>query len=172
MMERGNHKLATSPQNGQKLIVNYTKEVGHGWMLPIPKKNLYKITGAVVFPIRIAVQHTVNADGRKIMKRRTTHDVIFSPPSNLSVNNQIIRDFLEECFYLHYLLCVLHIIHITKMSHTLICIFLIKIDLDSTYRRLYVAARMALLTITILKILRTFCFAYLLECPMVQMITH
>ena len=152
MVERGNHKSATTPKlNEETLLKNYDNEVAHGWMLPIPKDKVQKLDGAAVIPVGVALQHTIDAEGNRITKRRTTHDATFSPPSTLSVNNRMLRDLLSECFYGHCLIRCLHMIHIMRVNHPLVCIYLIKVDLDAAYRRLHVAARMALLTITVIK---------------------
>ena len=73
------------------------------------------------------------------------------PPSKKSVNERMLRDLLTEYFYGYCLLRILHAIHAMRLKHPLICILLIKIDLDAAYRRLHVTAKMALLTITIIK---------------------
>ena len=84
------------------------------------------------------------------MKRRTTHDASFPPPSTLSVNHRMIRELLTECFYGHCLLRVLHNIHTMRVKHPKLRILLLKLDLDTSYQRLHVTTLMALLTITVI----------------------
>ena len=152
MILRGNHKSAQVPvENAATLLSNYEKEVENGWMLPIPSRCLSKLKGAAVIPVGVHTQYTINECGERKVKRRTTHDASFAPPSNKSVNERMQRDLLTECFYGYCLLRILHAIHAMRISHPLICILLIKIDLDAAYRRLHVTAKMALLTITIIK---------------------
>ena len=152
MIQRGNHKSAQTPSaNASTLISNYQKEVENGWMLPIPAKCLRKLKGAAVIPVGVSTQYTIDAEGQRKIKRRTTHDASFEPPSNKSVNDRLLRDLLTECYYGHCLLRILHTIHVMRLRHPLLCILLIKIDLDAAYRRLHVTAAMAVLTITIIK---------------------
>ena len=152
MMKRGNHKSAQIPEiNAQTLMKNYTKEVKHGWMLPIPKRVLHKLKGASVIPVGVATQFTIDDKGNRVVKRRTTHDASFPPPSKNSVNNRLIKDLLVDCQYGHCLLRVLHNIHVMRLTYPHLMILLIKYDLDAAYRRLHLTALMALLTITIIK---------------------
>ena len=151
MIRRGNHKSALEKVNAQKLFANYTAEVERGWMLPLPVKCLSKTNGAAVIPVGVHTQLTIDSDGRRKIKRRTTHDASFSPPSTHSVNNRLIRELLTECFYGHCMMRILHGIHIMRFHHPLIRILMLKIDLDAAYRRIHVTAKMALLTITIIK---------------------
>ena len=75
--------------NTQTLYDNYTKEVKHGWMLPIPKHSLTKLKGAAVIPVGVATQFTIDDKGNRKVKKRTTHDASFPPPTNQSVNNRL-----------------------------------------------------------------------------------
>ena len=151
MIDRGNHKSATQKENNPTLVKNYDNEVKHGWMLPVTIESLNRIKGAAVIPIGVAQQSSIDADGNKYTKRRTTHDASFPPPSGKSINNRLVRELLEPCFYGHCLIRFLHAIHQMRLHHPQIRILLIKIDLDAAYRRLHVTAKMAVLTITILQ---------------------
>ena len=152
MMGRGNHKSAKTPTaNAKTLKKNYQKEVAHGWMLPIPKNKLLKMEGASAIPVGVAIQHTVDCDERRIVKRRTTHDATFSPPSTKSINNRMVKELLAECYYGHCLIRILHRIHSMRVRHPKLRILLLKIDLDAAYRRIHVTAKMAMLAVTIIE---------------------
>lgn len=99
MIERGNHKSAL--MNTQTLDDNYTKEVNHGWMLPILKHSLTILKGAALIPVGVATQFTIDNKGNRKVKKRTTHDASFPPPSNQSVNNRLIKELLVGYFYGH-----------------------------------------------------------------------
>ena len=120
-------------------------------MLPITIESLKKLKGAAVIPVGVASQFSINDKGQQITKRRTTHDATFPPPSEQSINNRMIRDLLADCFFGHCLLRILHQIHIMRLTHPSVCIFLSKLDIDAAYRRIHVTARMAMLAITIIK---------------------
>ena len=151
MIAKGNHKSSSHPDNHPTLLDNYEKEVKMGWMLPVTFESVMKIKGAGVIPVGVAQQFTIDNDGERIIKRRTTHDASFPPPSNKSINQRMLRDLLEPCYYGHCLLRILHSIHKMRFIHPTIRIFLIKLDLDAAYRRLHVVAEMAVLAITIIK---------------------
>ena len=68
MIERGNHKSATTPDVIPTLLKNYTKEVKHGWMLPITLESVAKIKGAGVIPIGVAQQQSIDEKRGKIYK--------------------------------------------------------------------------------------------------------
>ena len=151
MIAQGNHKSATTPAVAQTLLKNYTKEVEHGWMLPVTLESVAKIKGAGVIPIGVAQQHTIDEKGKRYTKYRTTHDASFPPPSEQSINDRLIKSTLYPCYYGHYLIRILHLIHKMRLTHPRIRIFITKIDLDAAYRRIHVVTRMAALAITIIK---------------------
>ena len=94
MMGRGNNKSAFDPENEPTLLKNYQTEVDHGWMLPVTMECVPKISGASVIPVRVAPQFTIDANGDRKVKRRTTHDALFNPPSKQSINDRMDRDLL------------------------------------------------------------------------------
>ena len=104
-----------------------------------------------MIPVGIHTQETIEEDGEMKIKKRTTHDATFPPPSTKSINNRLIRELLTECFYGHCLLRVLHNIHVMRLRHPSIRILVMKLDLDAAYRRVHVMVRMALLAITIVE---------------------
>ena len=114
MMDRGNHESASDLENTPTLIKNHQKEVDYGWMLPITMEYVPKIKGASVIPVGVAPQFTIDANGDKKVKRRTTHDSSFHLPSKQSSNERMNRDLLVKCFYGHCLLRILHAIHIMR----------------------------------------------------------
>ena len=102
MMEQGNHKSSQSPaENANMLKESYRQEVEKGWMLPILKKILHKLKGVVVIPIGIYTQASIGDKSEHRIKRQTTHDVSFSPPSKQSVNDRLLRKLLTACVYGH-----------------------------------------------------------------------
>ena len=150
-IERGDHKSASEPENEPTLLKNYDKEVSYGWMIPVTKECTTKLKGAGVIPIRVATQYTIDEEGNRSIKRRTIHDASFPPPSRKSINARLDKDTLEPCYYGFCLLRLLHLIHMMRHTNPTIAILIMKIDLDSAYRRLHVLVRMALLAITIIK---------------------
>ena len=120
-------------------------------MLPVTLEYVKKIKRAGVTPFGIATQFSIDDKGKRKVKKSTTHDASLPPPSEQSVNNQMFCKLLTTCFYGHYLICILHEIHIMRYKHPNICIFIYKLDLDAAYRRLYVLAAMSVMIITIIQ---------------------
>ena len=150
MMDRGNHHSALSPENAPSLHKNYKKEVDRGWMIPIPKEVVPELPGASVIPVGVATQWTIDDDGNRVIKRRTTHDASFRPPGGLSINDRMDRAVLTDCFFGYCLLRLLHAIHSMRLNNPAVPIYIMKLDLEAAYRRMHVTAKMALLAITII----------------------
>ena len=68
MIERGNHKSATSKDNEASLLKNYAKEVERGWMLPTAIESVKKIKGAGVIPVGVATRFTIDERGNRKVK--------------------------------------------------------------------------------------------------------
>ena len=151
MLKRGNHKSASDPENEPTLIQNYKKEVLHGWMLPVTLECIPKIKGASVIPVGVAPQFTIDANGDRQVKRRTTHDASFANQHSSSINDRMDKALLTNCFYGHCLIRMLHAIHIMRFKKPQQRILLTKLDLDAAYRRLHMLAKMAIMTITVIK---------------------
>ena len=60
------------------------------------------------------------------------------------------RDLLTDCFYGHCLIRILHAIYTMRLTCPMLAILITKLDIDVTYRRLYVVAIMAIQTITVI----------------------
>ena len=84
MIKRGNHKSAKTKENAEALEASYTREVEHGWMLPVTVECLSKLKGVAVIPVGCAEQFSTNENGERIIKRRTTHDTSFPPIVTIS----------------------------------------------------------------------------------------
>ena len=50
MIARGNHKLASSVENEETLLISYTKDVERGWILSVVLESVRKINGEGVIP--------------------------------------------------------------------------------------------------------------------------
>jgi len=56
MLDRGNHKSATSEENAPALLKAFDKEVCRGWLLPVTNESLTKIKKLSVIPLGVATQ--------------------------------------------------------------------------------------------------------------------
>ena len=150
-LKKGNNNSANEPSAKNSIINNYSKEVAQAWMIPFRQESILKIMGASVIPIGIAKQWTMNSEGERIRKLRTTHDLSRPWKSGNSVNNMIDKDLMDPCLFGFCLSRLLHGIHAMRHRHPKIPIFISKIDLDSAFRRIHVFLQHALLSFTIVK---------------------
>ena len=97
-LKLGNHKGAT---NDQSLLCKSVKTyVIHRYCLPIPLHGISKIPGAILAPLNIMAQHTIDENGQIISKDRLTHDQSFAwPGSESSVNSLVDNSKLQQCMF-------------------------------------------------------------------------
>ena len=150
-IRKGNNKSATDPHLIPFLQKNYTKEVSKGWMIPFLKSDVMKIEGMGVIPIGIAEQITMDTEGNRIPKKRTTHDLSRPMHSGHSFNSMMDQDKMEPCLFGHALTRILHYIHSIRVRNPTSHIFLSKIDLDAAFRRIHVWLPHAMLATTIIE---------------------
>ena len=143
----GNHKGA------QKYKSFFTKcldeDFRHGYSLVIPRLAILKIPNALLAPLNVVDQNTINEHGEIIDKKRLTHNqsMVF-PGSNTSVNGRLKHTELQDCMYGHCLLRIIHTIVFLRTKHPKTMIFMSKIDFKSAYRRLHYAWQTAIQSAT------------------------
>ena len=96
-IECGNHKSAT--KDGPKLLSIVGKEVEKVWQLTLPISALQHLPGAVLGPVGIVSQDSIDAFGHRLPKDRPIHDQSFSFGSGQLLNNRVIKDELTPCRY-------------------------------------------------------------------------
>ena len=91
----GNHKGAkANPKLLRKLV---EKDVLFGYGLVLPLESLRAIPGALLAPMNIMKQNTINKHGRIMEKDRLTHDQSYTWGSGTSVNSRVVKDSLLPC---------------------------------------------------------------------------
>jgi hypothetical protein len=141
-IEFGNHKSAT--MDGPKLLSIFGKEVKKGWQLTLPISALQHLPGAVVGPVGIVSQDSIDAFCHRLPKDRRIHDQSFSFDSGQLLNNRVIEDELTPCRYGFALLRFLHKIAALRAIYPAARILLSKFDFKSAYRRVHFKAESAL----------------------------
>ena len=150
MLRRGNHKSAEIKENKGALEKSFTKEVKYQWCIPLLPSCIKLIPGASITPLGVAVQHTIDANNNRILKRRPTHDCSFPGISGNSCNLRVIKEELDECTYGHALLRFLHGIHHIRLTNPEQRIWINKTDMDAAYRRIHANTKSATTCISIL----------------------
>ena len=110
MILRGNHKSSQSVLNAAALNKSISKEIDHGWVLPLTIESLQSIKNAGVVPIGVAEKISINEKGERYIKRRVIHDCSLPCPSGLPVNNRVQRESVQPCFYGFCMLRIIHMI--------------------------------------------------------------
>ena len=95
MVLRGNHTSSQSVLNAAALNKAISKEIDHGWALPLTIESLQGIKNAGVVFLGVAEQFSINGKEERYIKRRVTHDCSFPGPSGLLVNNRVQREPLQ-----------------------------------------------------------------------------
>jgi len=96
-LSMGNHKGAGKHPFLLRKIIE--KDVVHGYGLPIPLSKIRKLLGAVIAPMNIASQNTINEHGRIVEKDRLTHDQSWQWSSGRSVNNRVNLEEFLPCMF-------------------------------------------------------------------------
>jgi hypothetical protein len=145
-LARGNHKGAQKKPDSLKDLVN--KDIIHGYGLPLPLDKLIRLPGAVLAPMNVAAQNTIDEFGRIIAKDRLTHDQSFDFSEKSSVNSRVIWDDLPPVRYGQCIKRIINYAVATRRKYPGQKILASKIDIKSAYRRVHMAWETALQTCT------------------------
>lgn len=147
LQQGNNQSAALESERIDKLL---TKDVRHGFCLPLPADVVTKIKGSMIRPCGIVTQHTLTSSGERAKKKRLTHDLSFNITElGRSVNNRIDMDKYPEMVYGW---CLSHIIHFTvTLRHEFPDkeTFILKFDYSDAYRRISHTAKAAAMTILV-----------------------
>jgi hypothetical protein len=150
MLARGNHKSAQSeqPQVGKLLA----KDVLHGFSIPIPISVVGRIPGAMVQPLGLVQQWTVNPEGKRVIKFRLTQDLSFSTDREVeptSINGRVDMSAYVEMIYGWCLPRIIHYVVSLRARFPELRILISKYDYSDAYRRIAHSAEAAAQTIAI-----------------------
>jgi hypothetical protein len=135
MLAKGNHKSAQDePAIVEKLL---TKDVVHDLSMVIPIKLVPLIPNAMVQPVGLAKQWTLDEDGNQIIKYLITQDLSYSETSKdfpISINSRIDMDQYPEMVYGWALPQIIHFIVALRLAAPSPAIFISKYDYSDAYR--------------------------------------
>jgi hypothetical protein len=150
MLARGNHKSAQSDQlHVGKLLA---KDVLHGFAIPIPISVVSRIPGAMVQPLGLVQQWTVNPEGERVIKFRLTQDLSFSTDQAAeptSINSRVDMSAYVEMVYGWCLPRIIHYVVSLRSRYPELRILISKYDYSDAYRRIAHSAEAAAHTIAI-----------------------
>ncbi len=149
MLERGNHKSAEDEsQQAQRLLL---KDVHHGFSMPVLPEIVSQIHGAMVQPLGLAKQFSIDKDGNRVPKYRLTQDLSFSlTGDNTSVNSRIDMGSYVEMVYGWCINRVVHFMVALREAHPDKKIFISKYDYSDAYRRIAHSASTAAQSISVI----------------------
>ena len=142
----GNHKGATSNPEVLRDLVKKDVTFGYGLVLPLDK--LDRVPGALLAPMNIMRQNTIDEHGRTIEKDRLTHDQSYKWGSGTSVNSRVNKDLLLPCKFGACLKRLMNWTVAARIKYPNKRILASKIDYKSAYRRCHLNAKVAVQTCT------------------------
>jgi hypothetical protein len=146
MLARGNHKSAQDePEIVGKLL---SKDVVHGFSMVIPIELVPLIPNAMVQPVGLAKQWTLDEEGNRVVKYRITQDLSYSEAKDVSINSRIDMEQYPEMVYGWALPRIIHFIVALRLAWPLRTIFIAKYDYSDAYRRMAHSALAVAQTIT------------------------
>jgi hypothetical protein len=141
----GNHK--STQKNPTIMLDMIQEEVERGWQLVLPCASLPLIPHAIVSPLGLVSQNTINERGETTTKWRLTHDQSFQFQSGTSVNGRVRKDELARCVYGLALRRFVHAIVHYRRRFNSTPLLMAKFDLKSAYRRAHFSGVSALQSI-------------------------
>ena len=136
-LARGNHKTADKWK--AEIEQALKKEVQRGWQLPLPKAAAQLLPGAIIAPVGMAEQETIDDQGNIVDKLRLLHDQSYNPicGTKRSVNDRVNQSALTPCMFGRALMRYIHFIVALRLAFPNEKILQTKIDCKSAYCRLH-----------------------------------
>jgi hypothetical protein len=144
-LKYGNHK--STQQNPTIVREMLNDEVIRGWQLVLPRNSIGRIPEAIVSPLGLVRQNTINEMGETIQKWRITHDQSFKFQSGTSVNSRVQKEKLTDCMFGAALRRFIHSIIHYRRKYPSTPLLMAKYDLKSAYRRAHLSGVSALQSI-------------------------
>ena len=143
----GNHKGAT--QKASTLHKLVLKDITNGFGIIVPLSCITQIPGALLAPMNVMNQTTIDERGNIIPKDRLTHDQSFVwPSSETSVNSRVDFGQLQCCMFGGCLRRLIHYAVAARRKYPNTRILASKSDYKSAYRRCHLHSSMAIQTCT------------------------
>jgi hypothetical protein len=76
-------------------------EVHHGWQLPLPPAAVHTIPDAIVAPMGLVEQATINESGKIVDKLRVTHDQSYNLIKASEKGSTCMTNNFDYIFLLH-----------------------------------------------------------------------
>jgi hypothetical protein len=148
-LQRGNHKSVGDEI--EKVRTLLTKDVTHGFTVPLPVVCVPQIKGAMIQPLGVVKQWALNEKGTRVAKFRLTQDLSFSLDArDHSVNGRVDLQRYPEMVYGWCMPRILHLVSALRTQYPHTAIFICKYDYSDAYRRVAHSSRATAQTIAVL----------------------
>ena len=144
--------MAASSQSMERVGELLAKDVTHGFTIPLPIAVVELIPGAMVQPLGLVQQLTVDLDGKRKAKFRLTQDLSFSTDRKgkpTAINARVDMAAYAEMVYGWCLPRIIHFIVALRLQNPTLLILISKYDYSDAYRRIAHSATAAAQTIAI-----------------------
>ena len=142
----GNHRGVS--ENLEVFHQMMNDEVEFGYSLCIPRLKILELPKAVLAPMNIVDQNSIDENGNHIIKKRLTHNQSMKFGSGTIVNSRVIKEELNDLLYGKCMSRCIHYIVICRAKHPDKRILMSKLDWKSAYRRSHLRGNIAIQTIT------------------------
>eukprot|EP00957_Ditylum_brightwellii_P070730 5375821-Ditylum_brightwellii.AAC.1 len=106
----------------------------YGYGLVIPLDNLKSLPGAILAPMNIMKQNSIDEIGRIVKKDRLTHDQSYKWSGSKLVNSRVDKDALLLCMFGACIKCIVNLGVAAKKHYSRRCILSTKADYKSAYQ--------------------------------------
>jgi len=145
-LEFGNHKGAEKQSELLEKLVK--KDIIHGYGLVLPLDKITRVPGALMAPMNIQRQDTIDEFGRIIPKDRLTHDQSYKWKSGTSVNSRVDKSQLQPCMFGAAIRRISNWAVAARRKYPKRRILVSKVDYKSAYRRCHLSGETAIQTCT------------------------
>ena len=148
-LHRGNHKSVEKDIDTVRELLS--KDVTHGFTLPLPVECAPQIKGAMIQPLGVVKQWSLNATGERTAKFRLTQDLSFSlDAQDHSINGRVNLQRYPEMVYGWCMPRILHLVSALREQHPHTPLFICKYDYSDAYRRVAHSPAAAAQTVAVL----------------------
>ena len=137
--------LLRNPELLRKLV---EKDIIHAYSLVLPLDKIIRIPDALMAPMNIMKQNTIDKHGRTMEKDRLTHDQSYKWKSDTSVNSRVRKNELLECRFGSCINRLINWVVAARQKFPGQRILASKIDYKSAYLRCHLSAETAIQTCT------------------------
>jgi len=142
----GNHKGATEQPSLLRQLVE--EDVCSGYGLPLPLHEIHRIPGALMAPMNVIRQNTIDETGRIVEKDRLTHDQSYRWNSGSSVNSRVRKEDLPPCLFGGVIRRIINWAVAARAKFPSLPILAGKFDFRHAFRRLHLAPETAVQSFT------------------------